>query len=143
MAAHFAGREIGVHWPQRFVERHPELTVVFLCTLNNLRGRSNDPAKIIDFFIKFREIRRRYSISDSRIYNMDKKRFLPGYVLNKRIIVPTEYRTNKFTLQDGSRDSITMLECVSASGTVLPPMLIFADKAHLLDWHRSYIPRPG
>jgi hypothetical protein len=62
------------------------------------------------------------------MYNLDEKGFIIGIIQRTRRIVPiSQLKRNrvKGALQDGSREFITILACVSAVGERLPPSLIY------------------
>ena len=41
----------------------------------------------------------------------------------------------KCYIQDGSREMITVIERISANGSVLPPIYIYKGSSHLMGWH--------
>ncbi|KAF2843923.1 hypothetical protein T440DRAFT_503166, partial [Plenodomus tracheiphilus IPT5] len=70
-----------------------------------------------------------YSLEPQHTYNMDEKGFLIGLtgrskrIFSKRQWVRKEVRAS---LQDGSREFLTLLACCCADGSCLPPGLIYA-----------------
>jgi len=74
----------------------------------------------------------KYHIRPSNIYNFDEKGFLLGICRTmKRIISINQLRTKKLlgANQDGSREFISLLACICADGTTLPPGLIYQGKS--------------
>jgi hypothetical protein len=70
----------------------------------------------------------KYEILPENTYNMDEKGFMIGVTgRSKRIFSRATWEKKKKTesIQDGSREWITVLACVGADGTVLPPGLIY------------------
>ena len=65
---------------------------------------------------------------------MDEKGFLLGIALKVKVICQRNRRNPRYT-QDGNREIVTVIECVSAAGKVLPPMYIYRGSAHLMGWH--------
>ena len=65
---------------------------------------------------------------------MDEKGFLLGIALKVKVICQRNRRNPCYT-QDGNREIVTVIECVSAAGKVLPPMYIYKGSAHLMGWH--------
>ena len=61
------------------------------------------------------------------MYNMDEKGSLLGYNNWAKVIVRHRQRTPTET-QDGSREWITVVECISAGQFMLPPMIIYKGK---------------
>ncbi|EOA91787.1 uncharacterized protein SETTUDRAFT_162374, partial [Exserohilum turcica Et28A] len=69
-----------------------------------------------------------YNIQPSYIFNMDKKGFLLRiFGRSKRIFSKRQYERGGvvLSLQDGSREWITVLACICSDGTPLSPSLIF------------------
>lgn len=70
----------------------------------------------------------KYHIRPANIYNFDEKGFLIGLChAAKRIIMLDHLRRKKLlgASQDGSREFISLLACICADGTALPPGLIY------------------
>ena len=65
---------------------------------------------------------------------MDEKGFLLGVALKVKVICQRNRKNPRYS-QDGNRDIVTAIKCVSAAGKVLPPMYIYKGSAHLMDWH--------
>ena len=65
---------------------------------------------------------------------MDEKGFLLGIALKVKVVC-RKGRRNPHYSQDGNREMVTVTECVSASGEVLPPMYIYKGSVHLMGWH--------
>ena len=69
-----------------------------------------------------------YGIQKQQVYNMDEKGFMIGVlgrskrVFSKRMWVRKEV---KALIQDGNREWITVLACVCADGSALPPGIIY------------------
>jgi len=62
------------------------------------------------------------------MYNFDEKGFLIGKCAASKRIVPLDQLKSKKllgTMQDGSREFISLLACISADGSAIPPGLIY------------------
>jgi hypothetical protein len=66
---------------------------------------------------------------------LDEKGFLMGLAARARVICRSSTKHVNVT-QDGNRESVTVIETVSADGTVLPPFVIFKGKSHSIGWYR-------
>jgi hypothetical protein len=79
----------------------------------------------------------KYNITGENLYNWDEKGFLLGLAQTvKRIMTLYAYKTGRImgASQDGSREFLSLLACICADGTKLPPALIYqGDHADLLD----------
>jgi hypothetical protein len=70
----------------------------------------------------------KYRITAENIYNFDEKGFLMGYGRSlKRIMTKAALASGRITKakQDGSREFISILACISAIGKWIPPLLIY------------------
>ena len=55
---------------------------------------------------------------------MDEKGFMLGQALKVKVICRRGRRNPHYT-QDGNREMVTVIECVSADGSVVPPIYIY------------------
>jgi hypothetical protein len=91
------------------------------------RVLAQDPEKISYWFALFEKTIADYKIADADIYNMDEKGILLG-VIGKVKVILSKYEKQGFLTQDGSREWVTLLECISMEGRRVPPWLIFKGK---------------
>jgi hypothetical protein len=103
------------------------------------RHQADSEAKYRSYFDLLKSKIAEYDIDPRYTYNMDEKGFLIGItgrskrVFSRRMWEQKEVRES---LQDGSREWVTVVACVCADGSVLPPSLIFesANKAIYSAW---------
>jgi hypothetical protein len=70
----------------------------------------------------------KYNITAENIYNWDEKGFMIGRSnVGRRIMTKEAYNQGRirYFQQDGSREFISLLACICADGTALPPALIY------------------
>jgi hypothetical protein len=65
---------------------------------------------------------------------MDEKGAMMGVIGQQRCIISKSEKRPK-SLQDGNREWVTLIECISLLGTVLSPYIIFKGKTQLKKWH--------
>ena len=86
----------------------------------------------------------KYNITAENIYNWDEKGFVIGQATaTQRIMSREALESGRITRasQDGSREFISLLACISAIGAVLPPALIYKGDSSLHDtWLEDWIP---
>jgi len=70
------------------------------------------------------------------MYNMDEKGFMMGKGERCKVIC-RRGRENPRLTDDGSREGVTVIEAISVSGIVLPPMLINKGEAHYIGWYAA------
>jgi hypothetical protein len=90
----------------------------------------------------------KYNITADRQYNWDEKGFLVGQAaVTQRIMSREAFESGRITLasQDGSREFVSLLACVSAAGRALPPALIYKGSSRdiqdtwLEDWNSEEV----
>ena len=86
----------------------------------------------------------KYNVTAENIYNWDKKGFLLGIASTvKRIMSKEALKSGRrrFARQDGSREFISLLACICADGSWLPPSLIYQGESH--DLQSSWVEELG
>ena len=119
--------ELGSTWLRGFLNRHPTFSTKFSVTLDRQRALASNPTLIKDYFQKFGKVLKKYVFKPENMYNMDEKGFLLGCNNWAKVIVWHRWRAPTET-QDGSREWITVVECMSAGQFMLPPMIIYKGK---------------
>lgn len=134
IAAKLAGKEPGSNWCSRFVERHKdELDSRYLNSLDLQRHHADSVAKYEQYFDTVRSKMQEYDIRPEDCYNMDEKGFLMGRTHKAKRVFNKDLKASCKLLgagQDGSREWITVVGCICADGTALPPLLIYKSKAN-------------
>jgi hypothetical protein len=77
----------------------------------------------------------KYGITAENLYNWDEKGFLLSLAhAIKRIMTHDALKKGRImgASQDGSREFISLLACICADGTALPPALIYLGKSYEL-----------
>jgi uncharacterized protein YciI len=123
------GRVVGKHWGGKFIQRHGLYTIMSR-QLDCQRAWNDDPVIINDWFKFFRGVRNKYRIKHSKfIQNFDEKGVMLGHAATARIIVSgrnsRERSKNRTVRQPGSRESVSIIETITADGSYLPPFLIW------------------
>ena len=65
---------------------------------------------------------------------MNEKDFILGFSARSWVDCRS-YRRNPLVTQDGSRELLTVLECVSSDFFVHPPFVVYKAKSHHAGWH--------
>ena len=112
-------------WWDRFQQRHPHLTMRAGETLAYRRATATNPETINNYFDQLEEILVSNSLGScpSRIYNIDESGFPLQHRPGKRVAV----RGQKHVTVPVSNDKtqVTVMVCVSAAGSSIPPMVVF------------------
>lgn len=114
----------GKDWPQAFCKRHPELKVARLKALDWRRHEKNIYAKIVCWFDIMRAQLEETNILQDNVYNMDETGILLSALGSSKYLVSSDME--KAHRGTGARRTlITAVECISADGRSLPPIVIF------------------
>lgn len=118
-------KPLGDHWYYRFLSRHPDLRTRRSRAMDQSRKDALDHQTADQWFKLFQTTRLAYSIADDDIYNMDEKGCMKGMGDNTVVIVPRRKLEVPSSIQPGNREWVSIIECISANGYVLPPFIIF------------------
>ena len=128
-------QHIGRNWITHFLDRHPELTARYARRIDRQRVRADNPLTIKDHFRKLAALIRT-NIKPNTISNVDEKGFLLGQTTKAKVI-GRRGKKNPYIKQRGSREMVTLIEAVTASGFVYPPFLITKGKVHMANFFRD------
>jgi hypothetical protein len=122
--------EVSQTWITRFLRRHRDvLTNRYTNPMASVRHAADSYDKYRAYFTVVEQNIEKYNILPQNRYNMDEKGFMAGVLgKQKRVFSKASWTRNykKQASHDGSREWITLLACIGADGTVLPPGLIFS-----------------
>ncbi|RPA73509.1 DDE-domain-containing protein, partial [Ascobolus immersus RN42] len=122
-------------WSRRFLKRHPEYLIQRQYTMESDRKTAQQtPEEIKQWLEKFRALCKQYKIKATDIWNADKSGFRVG--IGKDQFVITLDASRRPTLGSAScRELVTVIECVSAAGAAIDPMVVMPGSDHLEDWY--------
>ncbi|KAJ5256612.1 hypothetical protein N7478_012716 [Penicillium angulare] len=119
---------VGKNWPTEFIKRRPNLSSRFSRRCNYKSALSEDPRIIKPWFDLVQRTIEKWGIVSDDIFNFDESGFAMGIGSTQKVISSAEYHSKRHLLQAGNREWVTMIECIRASGSVLPPLFIFKGK---------------
>jgi hypothetical protein len=128
-ASQIAKKEVGEGWVTRFLARNNNhLISQWTVGMDAVRHHADSESKYKLYFDLIYQKIIQYEVEPRHTYNMDEKGFMIGITgRSKRIFSKQvwEQKEVRASLQDGSREWITILACVGADGEPLPPSLIY------------------
>ena len=71
------------------------------------------------------------------MYNFDETGFMMGMHKASAVVTASKRRSKPKSLQQGNREWVTSVVCVSATGSAIPPFIIFQGKHHLSAWYKE------
>ena len=124
----------GRAWFEGFMRHHPKLTVRSPQPLSYCRALCSNKDTIMDFFVKLGTIYGRLNLISKpmQIYNCDESGVTVVFKPNK--VVAELGKRNVYAISAAERGKThTVLSCVSASGFMLPPMMVYPRKTCVPD----------
>ncbi len=128
---------VGLRWADRFVRRHPELTMAFRRRIDYQRAKCEDPEVVRAWFTLVRNMIAKYGIHETDIYNFDETGFLMGMLSSAKVVTSSERRGKPRTKQPGNREWVTVIQGVCATGWAVPSYVVVKGKYHLLPWYQN------
>ncbi|CAE7002770.1 Pogo transposable element [Pyrenophora teres f. teres] len=125
-------QQLSESWVTRFINRHKiHLISKWTTAMDRTRHLADSESKYRLYFELLHQKISEYHLEARDIYNMDEKGFLIGLIgRSKRIFSRRQWEKKevRVSLQDGSREFLTVMACCCADGSSLPPALIYAAK---------------
>jgi hypothetical protein len=128
---------VGPNWSYRFIERLPD-------QYKRIKQKPIDPKRLISedigviqtWFDRLQIVLDTYKITPSNIWNFDETGFRIGQGKDEAVV--TAYARSNTRLGSASnRESVTIMECISAAGSVISPLIIVAGKKHMEHWYQT------
>ncbi|KLO16423.1 hypothetical protein SCHPADRAFT_823234, partial [Schizopora paradoxa] len=126
-AEEISGKVVGEYWYRGFLQRHPELGAARSQKLDPKRAKNFNKATIDDYFDKMEELEARYGgIPAEHKWNMDEKgiQMGGGRRNNSKKFLYLKSQKQCTRIQSDNLELVTILECVSAAGEVVPPSFV-------------------
>src|SRR5256885_27154 len=79
--------DLGVHWTEQFLDRHPQLKSKFVSGLDKERAEAQDPDIFRHWFELYRTTVQKYNVKPRNRYNMDEKGVMMGYIGKVKVII--------------------------------------------------------
>jgi hypothetical protein len=124
---------IGKKWITRFFKHHPQLKSIVSQAINaaHLKGVTKDV--LIKWFNDVCKIFDNYNIDLKNVYNMNESGFSIGKIQATRVIINAKIRA-KYQAQPGQQEWVSVVECICANGTMIPPLVIFCSENLSSSW---------
>ena len=133
-------RPPGKNWAKSLEKRHPEIKARKVKALDWDRHEKNIFTKIEYWFELIGKELKRSDIVQENVYNMDETGVMLSKLGSVKVLVgrndSRDYRGARV-----EREMVTAVECISADGRYLEPMIIWPAATHRANW--TTFPTPG
>ena len=124
---------LGIHWIQKFLSRHDDLRSTFATPRDQERVNAITYSTVSDWFRLVEEMISVHKINQGDVYNMDEKGFTMGQI-NKQKVIAAKGTLPAIMSQSSTREWVSIIECISADGFLLPAFIIFKAKVMKKSW---------
>ncbi|KAK1912749.1 hypothetical protein P3342_004685 [Pyrenophora teres f. teres] len=124
-------QQLSESWVTRFINRHKiHLISKWTTAMDRTRHLADSESKYRLYFELLHQKISEYHLEARDIYNMDEKGLIGLIGRSKRIFSRRQWEKKevRVSLQDGSREFLTVMACCCADGSSLPPALYAAKK---------------
>jgi hypothetical protein len=125
--------QISKEWVPRFIQRHPELASVRLRSTDTARIKAASSERLQRWFADLEKVLAEFNIKPENLYNMDESGFAIGEKEAGRVIINVNIR-QKFQAKPGRQEWVTVVECICADGSHVPPLVIFKAENLSTQW---------
>ncbi|EIW70637.1 hypothetical protein TREMEDRAFT_68144 [Tremella mesenterica DSM 1558] len=125
---------LGHNWISKFRKRHPSVNSVWTRQIDRSRIEGVQANNIIPWFAEIGSLMEEHKYKSSNVFNMDETGFGIGTTQSRRVLVVIEkgeVRGKATKAMPGRQEWVTLIECISADGIALPPLVIFRGEAGL------------
>jgi len=123
---------LGKRWMEGFLRRNPILRTKRARNIDSVRVNGATTSVIKDWFHRL-ALPAISSIKPENRWNMDESGIMEGFGANGLVVGSSERRSIQ-KKQPGSRAWTSFIECISASGKALQPLVIFKGKSVQQQW---------
>jgi hypothetical protein len=129
-----ASKRPGRAWAEGFERRHPEIITARTTSLERARADGMSPETAQQHFAKLKELFDSFpNLPASNVFNIDEKGVMMGRGGSQLAYVRRGIK-QKHQIDDGNRESVTVVECVSAAGDWCRPLVIFRAEKLWKQW---------
>jgi len=101
--------------------------------LEKVHTKALNHFSVNEFFDVLGELIKEYNIMPGNIYNMDEKGIQLGIGARVTAMVDRD-QTTVYSVEDGNRELVTVIEAVCADGSALHPSVIFQGQRRNSEW---------
>ncbi|KAF7450302.1 DDE-domain-containing protein [Pyrenophora tritici-repentis] len=130
----------GKNWAKAFEKRHPQTAARRIMAIDWNRHDKNTAAKMTHWLEAIGQILRNPAILADNVYNMDETGVMLSMLGSVKALIGKDGKRN-YGGGRVKRTTVTAIECISADGRYLNPMIIWPATTHRSNW--TVLPTPG
>lgn len=127
--------QVSAHWAERWRDRNPTWFKRRQKPQELSRAVAEELGDLTSWYEKYHAICEEHGIQPSDIWNMDESSFRVGIAKAKYVLTECPNREARL-LNSTNRESLTVIEAISAGGEKIPPMLVLTSKRHMGSWYK-------
>jgi hypothetical protein len=104
--------------------------------LEKARAKALNEFAVKEFFDMLTRVMEEFSILPENLYNMDEKGIQLGIGAQISAIIDRNQQT-AYSIEDGNRELVTVIETICADGSTLHPSVIFQGQRRNSEWGRN------
>lgn len=130
----------GKNWVQAFQKRHPEIISRRVRSIDWRRHDINIYQKVTEWFDVVSKVLNSHAVLPENIYNMDETGVMLSMLGSAKVLIGKS--DSRYYRGAGvKRTMVTAIECISADGRSLSPLIIWPASTHRSNW--TTYPTPG
>lgn len=130
----------GKNWARSFEKRHPTLKARRVRALDWKRHPNKIFDKMTDWFEKIEKVLQDPAVKRWNVYNWDETGIMLSMLGSAKVLISRDDTRNHRGARV-ERTTVTAVECISADGRYLDPMIIWPASTHRARW--TTFPTPG
>ena len=128
-----SNQKCGHNWISRFLQRRPEVKSKIGKKIDTLRVKNTSPEVLSPWFDRLYAIIQQLSVTPANMWNIDETGIALSVCTNQRVIGSSE-TTHTYIQTPENREWVSTIECISASGLKINPVVIFKGKTLQSTW---------
>ena len=133
-------RPLGKKWIQSFLKRNPRIITRMGTPIDGKRIEAADPKLVEEFYKLAKERVEFYGIKYQNMWNMDEMGTALGVCSNQVVFVNSDCK-RALMKRNQNREWVSILECVSATGKVITPLVVFRGQGVMLNCFGVDVPQ--
>jgi transposase-like protein len=131
-------RTLGKNWGYDFIGRlPPRFKHLNQKPMEKARYAPVEPGILVSWYDRLQITIDSYKIAPKNIYNFDETGFRIGQGKAQKVVSARGHAMNN---TGGPAESLTGIECVSATGWVMPPWILIKGQYHMENWFTNNLP---